>query len=336
MLYRKLIIALFDGGAGAQGGGQESSGSAAEQGGEAAHRAKSLGLPDDMVESYQAAFGGESADEPAEDDGAQEGAAEEVSPDERWNELISGEFKPQYNSALSKAVSKAVTDRLKNSKTEIANLKAKLGKSDELFTLLGKKYPDAAVGGLDALIKAVKNDESTWQQDAMNEGIGVDEAMRRYDDSKKFSDLEDRVKAYEQQEAVRDLDRRLNALADETKEKYPDFDLQSEFENPDFRAALDFIADQNKRSGKQGEIFDVTKAYEIAHFGELTQRTVTSTAKATMSAVAQDIAAKGKRPVENASAHSSPGKTKGIADMSDEEFDKLVRGICEGKAKIPS
>ena len=323
MLYRKLIIALFDGGAGAQGGGQGSSGSAAEQGGEAAHRAKDLGLPDDMVESYQAAFGGGSADEPAEGDGAQEEATEEVSPDEKWNELISGEFKSQYNSALSKAV----TDRLKSSKAEIANLKAKL---------LGKKYPDAAVGGLDALIKAVKSDESTWQQDAMNEGIGVDEAMRRYDDSKKFSNLEDQLKVYQQQEAVRDLDRRLNALADETKEKYPDFDLQSEFENPDFRAALDFIAEQNKRSGKQGEIFDVTKAYEIAHFGELTQRTVTSTAKATMSAVAQDIAAKGKRPVENASAHSSPGKTKGIAEMSDEEFDKLVRGICEGKAKIPS
>lgn len=331
MLYRKLIIALFDGGAGAQGGGQGSSGSVAEQGGEAAHRAKSLGLPDDMVESYQAAFGGGSADEPSEDDGAQEGAAEEVSPDEKWNELISGEFKSQYNSALSKAV----TDRLKSSKTEIANLKTKLGQSDELFALLGKKYPDAAAGGLDALIKAVKNDESTWQQDAMNEGIGVDEAKRRYDDSKKFSDLEDRVKAYEQQEAVRNLDRRLNALADETKEKYPDFDLQSEFENPDFIAALDFIADQNRRSGKQGEIFDVTKAYEIAHFGELTQRTVASTAKATISAVAQDIAAKGKRPVENASAHSAPGKTKGIADMSDEEFDELVRGICDGRAKIP-
>lgn len=333
MLYRKLITVLFDGGAGAQGGGQGSSGAAAEQsGGEAAHRAKSLGLPDDMVESYKAAFGGGSADGPAEDDGAQEEAAEEASPDEKWNELISGEFKPQYNSALSKAV----TDRLKSSKTEIANLKAKLEQSDELLALLGKKYPDAAAGGLDALIKAVKNDESTWQQDAMNEGIGVDEAIRRYDDSKKFSDLEDRVKAYEQQEAVRDLDRRLNALADETKEKYPDFDLQSEFENPDFRAALDFIAEQNKRSGKQGEIFDVTKAYEIAHFGELTQKTVKSTAKATMSAVAQDIAAKGKRPAENASAHSSPGKTKGIAEMSDEEFDKLVRGICEGKAKIPS
>lgn len=331
MLYRKLIIALFDGGAGAQGGGQGSSGSVAEQGGEAAHRAKSLGLPDDMVESYQAAFGGGSADEPAEDDGATEEAAEEVSPDERWNELISGEFKSQYNSALSKAV----TDRLKSSKTEIANLKTKLGQSDELFALLGKKYPDAAAGGLDALIKAVKNDESTWQQDAMNEGIGVDEAMRRYDDSRKFSNLEDQLNAYKQQEAVRNLDRRLNALADETKEKYPDFDLQSEFENPDFRAALDFIAEQNKRSGKQGEIFDVTKAYEIAHFGELTQNTVKSTAKATISAVAQDIAAKGKRPVENASAHSAPGKSKGIADMSDEEFDELVRGICDGRAKIP-
>ena len=55
--------------------------------------------------------------------------------------------------------------------------------------------------------------------------------------------------------------------------EFPNFNLEEEFQNPSFRTALDFIAqqknEQNEKTGRNDEIYDLTTAYKMAHFNEL-------------------------------------------------------------------
>ena len=131
---------------------------------------------------------------------------------------------------------------------------------------------------------------------------------------------------------------RLQGLARETQKQYPDFDLRSEFANPKFRAALDFIAqqreEQNKRSGRNDEVFDLTFAYEMAHAQEIRDNTIKRVSHATQRAVAQDIASGARRPQENAGRHSAPARPRSVDDMSDEEFDAFLEKVKNGEARI--
>ena len=178
-----------------------------------------------------------------------------------------------------------------------------------------------------------------WQQQALNNGITTDEAKSRYTENQKQSALEQELNQLKREKAAGELDARLNNLANSTQQMYPDFNLQAEFENPKFCAALDFIAQRNearnKESGRNDEIFDLTYAYELAHADEIRNNTINKASKAAISAVTKNIAANGSRPSENANSHSAPAQPKSVSDMSDEEFDVLLNKVKNGTAHIP-
>ena len=345
--FRKIIIDLFDEGAGAAptatGGNDSGSNTDSAKNTNAvrsdiAKKGRDLGLSDDLMQSYQEAYDSkhESKDNTAaanHDDN--EGQNSENQIEEEFKNLIKGKYKAPFD----KHVRGMVSDRMHTRDSEIAELKSKAESTNKILKVLSLKYPQVDGNDLEALLKAVENDEDVWQQQALNNGITTDEAKSRYTENQKQFALEQELNQLKREKAAGELDARLNNLAKSTQQMYPDFNLQAEFENPKFCAALDFIAQRNearnKESGRNDEIFDLTYAYELAHSDEIRNNTINKASKAAISAVTKNIAANGSRPSENANSHSAPAQPKSVSDMSDEEFDVLLNKVKNGTAHIP-
>lgn len=353
-IFKKIVIDLFDEGAGAAstGTGSNDSGNNTDSAkpesvrSEIVKKGKSLGLTDDLMESYQKAYDSKHTNTDTETDkiNKQKNTEEQQikasesdssNDDEEFEKLIKGKYKDSYNKRFRNALS----DRMHSRDTEISDLKAKTESADKILKMIALKYPQIDGQDYNALLKAVENDNDTWQQKALDGGVTADEAKRQYIDGEKQAQTQAELETLKREKAAGELDARLNNLAKETQKMYPDFDLHEEFENPKFCAALDFIAQQNeaknKNSGKNEEIFDLTYAYEMAHADEIRNKTVNKASKAAISAVTQSIAANGSRPIENANSHSTPTEPKSVSDMSDREFDVLLDKIKHGAARIP-
>lgn len=344
--YREIIIDLFDEGAGAAstatGGNDSGSNTDSAKNTNAvrsdiAKKGRDLGLSDDLMQSYQDAYDSKHSSEndtAAANHDDNEGQNSENQIEEEFKNLIKGKYKAPFD----KHVRGMVSDRMHTRDSEIAELKSKAESTDKILKVLSLKYPQVDGNDLEALLKAVENDEDVWQQQALNDGITADEAKSRYTEKQKQSALEQELNQLKREKAAGELDARLNNLAKSTQQMYPDFNLQ-EFENPKFCAALDFIAQRNearnKESGRNDEIFDLTYAYELAHADEIRNNTINKASKAAISAVTKNIAANGSRPAENANLHSAPAQPKSVSDMSDEEFDVLLNKVKNGTAHIP-
>lgn len=354
--YKKIIIDLFDGGEGAAPGAataNSDSGSNTDSAkntnavrADIARKGRSLGLSDDLMESYQKAYDSKHSDNNSETAAANRDTEEtenketqeqrtEENLDEEYKNLVKGKYKAQFD----KDVRTLLSDRMHSRDNEISQLKSRAESTDKILKILSLKYPDVDSNDLEALYKAVEADEDVWQEQALIGGTTADEAKSRYSESQKQAAMQNELEQLKREKAAGELDARLQNLAKDTQQMYPDFNLQAEFENPKFCAALDFIAQQNearnKESGKNDEIFDITYAYELAHADEIRNKTISKASKAAISAVTKNIAANGSRPVENANSRSAPAQPKSVSDMSDEEFDVLLDKIKNGTAHIP-
>lgn len=344
--FIKLTLNLFDeGGAGTSsagvagtGEGSASTSTANTVRKEVAQKGRSMGLSEDLLADYQKAYDSKNTtSKPTAAETQTETNTENQSEDleSEFDSLVKGRFKDVYD----KRTSGFVKDRLSKRDAEIAQLKTQNDGANKIINLLAQKYPNVDRNNLEALFEAVKNDNDTWSQKSLDTGLTADEARKQYDEDQKRLSMENELNELKREKATRELDAHFQNLALETKQMYPDFDLQTEFSNPDFCAALDFIAQKNearnKASGKNDEIFNLTYAYELAHADEIRNKTVKKVAKATMSAVTQDIIANGRRPRENANSNSVSTKPKSTSEMSEAEFDNLLKGIKAGTAHIP-
>lgn len=345
--FKKIVIDLFNEGAGAAPGTGTGNGEGGDNTDSAkktnavrndiAKNGRSLGLSDDLIESYQKAYDSKHINSAAasHEENKPEGQKNETQDEDEFENLIKGKYKDLYD----RRVKGIVSDRMHNRDNEIAELKLKAESTDKILKVLSLKYPQVDGNDHEALLKAVENDEDVWQQQAMDGGMTIEEAKRQYTEQQKNGAMQQELEQLRREKAAGELDTRLQRLASSTRQTYPDFDLQQEIENPKFCAALDFIAQRNearnKDSGKNDEIFDLTYAYELAHADEIRNSTINKVSKAAISAVTKNITANGSRPAENANMHSAPAQTKSVSDMSDEEFNVLLGKIKNGTAHIP-
>lgn len=332
-----IILNMFDGpDAGGTGGeGDGSATGSVEIKPEVRARGKALGVPDDLLEDYQNAFyggddsGSEGAEQNEEDNNTEAGQDEDLNAE--FEELIKGKYKDAFHQRVGKDISERVT----RAKRDMADLEARTAKSDRVMALLAEKYGDSDP---DRLYDAIRGDNELWRQQALDKGQTAEEFMQSYDNKVSQQEQQAELEALRQYKAANELDMRLQGLARETQKQYPDFDLRSEFANPKFRAALDFVAAQNeaknKQAGTSDEVFDLTFAYEMAHSDELRANQIKRVGKATASAVAQTMQANRERPRENAARQGAQTKAKSVDDMSDEEFDAFVEKIRRGEAHL--
>ena len=336
--FLNLIVNLHDGDSagaadGGDGNGENGEATNTENNNisrETRERAERIGIGDDLIDDYNKAFGnGNQNQNNAEGENNSTDTDGEENSEEEFEKLIKGKYKNAYQNR----VQSLVKDRLSTKDKQISDMQKKESTGNQIFALIANKY-NVQPDDLDGLLKAVTEDK-----DLFAAGVTTEEARNNFFTQQKTNAQEEELETLRREKAARELDTHLRTIAAETMKEFPNFNLEDEFQNPSFRTALDFIAqqrnEQNEKTGRNDEIYDLTAAYKMAHFDELQKDLVKRSSSAAISAAAQSIQSGARRPTENAVKKSgTTTQRKSVEDMSDAEFDAFYEKVRRGEAHL--
>lgn len=241
------------------------------------------------------------------------GQAEDAARREAFEKAIA-DNKDLYEERL-----KAQLDRrMKGAQRDMDLLKGQNARYNGLAQAIAQRYGIDATD-MDGLEKAVREDQSWLEEQAARNGLTVEQ-------QKHINDLEARNKEFEAaRKAAERQARRDSALAQWTAEAedlkgvYPEFDLDSELDNPDFAKLL-------------GSGVAMRTAYEVCHHDELVTSAMQYAVQRTAGAVANSVRANGLRPVEGAGGNIAPASmTMDVNKMTREQREELKRRALRGE-----
>lgn len=343
--FLKLIVNLHDGDSagaadGGDGNGEHGEATSTDNNNisrETRERAERIGIGDDLIDDYNKAFGNGNQNQnnaEGENNSTDTDADGEENSEEEFEKLIKGKYKNVYQNR----VQSLVKDRLSTKDRQISDMQKKENTGNQIFALIANKY-NVQPDDLDGLLKAVTEDKDLFAEKALAAGVTTEEARNDFFNQQKTNAQEEELETLRREKAARELDTHLRTIAAETMKEFPNFNLEEEFQNPAFRTALDFVAqqrnEQNEKTGRNDEIYDLTTAYKMAHFDELQKDLVKRSSSAAISAAAQSIQSGARRPTENAVKKSgTTTQRKSVEDMSDAEFDAFYEKVRRGEAHL--
>lgn len=307
LLIQRLNLQLFAEGAGAGDGGTV--GGSGETGEAAVPQVK--GVKSNPLAGVK--YGIQQGDDSAQTADVQEEQAETaVVPDRKaeFEKLIKGEYKDLYDAKMQDTIKQ----RLKSTKETVD----KYTSLAPTLELLSKKYGVDA-NDVEALNKAIEEDNAFYEDEAMKMGIPVEELKRVRKMERENAELrrerderqanEDRAKIYaqwvEQEQAAKAI--------------YPSLSLEVEAQNPQFLGLL--------RAG-----IDVRTAFEVIHKDELIPAAMQYTAKTVEQKLANKIRANGARPTENGNSSQSAAVIKSdVSQLSKSDMAEIKRRVAAGE-----
>ena len=226
--------------------------------------------------------------------------------DAEFDALIKKDGK--FADIYKKRVEKVVKGRLKDSKEQAETLQ----KSQRVMQKLAQVY-GVDPADFEAVEKAIDSDDNLYTQAAMDADMSVEaykELMRTKAENAVYK------KAQEEQlrqERIDETYRKWLSDSEEVKKVYPNFDLETELQNPVFNGLL--------RNG-----FPVQNAYESAHIQELMTSAMQAGVSVAERKIANNVAANQARPEENAGSRNSTATVKrDVASLTPEELDEIDR-----------
>lgn len=232
---------------------------------------------------------------------------EEVPPDldAEFDALIKGKYKDQYG----KRVGDTVRERLKGAKETGERLDAVI----PILELLSKKH-GTKEGDITALIKAIEEDDTYFEKEAMDRNMSVSELKTVRKMERENAGLRRQVQQQRQKEEADKTYGKWVQEADGVKQTYPNFDLQEELKNHQFGELL--------KSG-----IDMKSAYQVLHMDDI----LSSTAKTVEQKLANNLRSRGNRPAENGTRARSSTVVKNDPSMlSDEDIEEVLRRVERG------
>lgn len=258
---------------------------------------------------------------PNGENGAETSAASDAENlDEEYRELVNTKFKAQH----SRTVSAIVKDRLKNSKQQLAALQAEHAASNERLTEL---LDLAGVDDVDGLKKVLETAKSRHiEEESIRRGVPTDDVKREEEkdaalrkSQREKAALQAQIETFEREKHENRIKASWRAQAEEVKKKYPEFDLETELENPEF---FDLIT-----NGKP-----IEKAYTYVHLDEISSDLMKYGAKKGAEVTAGRFAANAQRPVEGAISKSGSGvPLTDVKSMTREERQALIKRAAHGE-----
>ena len=227
-----------------------------------------------------------------------------------FEKLIKGEYKAEYDARVQDTVQK----RLKGQKETVDKYNALA----PTLEMMAKKYGVDA-GDIEALNKAIEEDDSYYEQEALEKGLTVQQLKEIRKMERENADLKAQMEEQQRQENGKKLYAAWMQQADEAKKVYPSFDLRAEMNNPKFVELL--------RSN-----IDVRTAYEVTHKDEIIAGAMQFTAKTVESKIANKIAANGARPSENGMSSQSASLVKSdVSQLSKADRAEIIRRVQRGE-----
>ena len=304
ILFHNLDLQLFaDGGAGGSDtgdGGQGVAGVAAVP--------QTKGVKNNPLSNVR--YGKQEEAQIANVQSAEEQAEATVDRNAKYKELIRGEYKDLFDGDVQDIVQK----RLKNTKETVDKYNA----LTPTLEMLAKKYGVDA-SDIDALNKAIEEDDAYYEEEALEKGISVEQLKTIRKMEKENADLRRQM----QEQNMRDNANKLYAQwmdqAKDAKTVYPSFDLNAEMQNPQFVNLLKSNV-------------DVRTAYEVLHKDEIIPAAMQFTAKTVEQKIANNIAAGGKRPTENGMSSQSAAVVKDdVSRLTKADRDEIIRRVQRGE-----
>ena len=228
----------------------------------------------------------------------------------KFEELIKGEYKDLYDQRMQDTIQK----RLKGTKETVD----KYNELTPTIEMLAKKYGVDA-SDIKALNKAIEDDDSYYEQEALEKGISVEQL-------KEIRKLEKENAEFKRQRE--EQNRRANAdrvyaewmrQADDLKAVYPSFDIKAEMQNSKF---LDLL-----RSN-----IDVRTAYEVVHKDDIISGAMQFAVKTAEQKLTNKIIANGSRPSENGNSSQGGAIAKSdVSQLTKADRAEILRRVARGE-----
>ena len=227
-----------------------------------------------------------------------------------FEKLIKGEYKDLYDARMQDTIQK----RLKGTKETVDKYNA----LTPTLELLAKKYGVDA-SDIESLNKAIQDDDSYYEQEAMENGMTVQQLKDFKRMQRENAELRQQMQEKQRQENANKLYASWMNQAEEAKKVYPGFDLKSEMNNPEFVKLL--------RSN-----VDVRTAYEVLHKDEIIPAAMQFTAKTVEQKLTNKIIANGARPSENGMNSQGAAVVKSdVSQLSKADRAEIVRRVARGE-----
>lgn len=256
---------------------------------------------------------------PADAQAAQQadGTSAEADLQARWESAKKGEFAKLYG----QDVQNAIRDRFKGQAAERAELEG-YRKLEPMLKVLRDR---AGVEDNEALSNQVLDDDSLYEEEANKAGMTV----AAYKDYLKFKQEHDQhVREQAEQQRLDAVGRHYMGLtrqAEEMKQKFPDFSLDRELQNPNFLKLT---------SPEIG--LSVEDAYFAVHHKELGPQMMAYGMQRAKNQMAQTIMANGSRPREGGlnTRNTAADMQINPKRLSRQERNKIYEQIHAGKVKL--
>lgn len=227
-----------------------------------------------------------------------------------FEKLIKGEYKDLYDARMQNAI----RGRLKATEDTVNRFNA----LTPTLELLAHKYGVDA-NDVDALNKAIEEDESFFEEEAMKSGMTVQQFKEFRKMQRENAELKRQMQEQQTQENASRLYASWMDQADKVKTVYPSFDLKAEMENPRF---VDLL-----RSN-----IDVRTAYEVLHKDEIIPAAMQFTAKTVEQKLTNKIIAGGQRPSENGMNSQGAAVVKSdVSQLSKADRQEIIRRVQRGE-----
>jgi hypothetical protein len=227
-----------------------------------------------------------------------------------FEKLIKGQYKEQYDARMQDTI----RSRLKSSRETVEKYNALA----PTLEMLGKKYGVDA-NDIEALTKAIQEDDSYYEEEAAERGISVQQLKEIRKMERENAELRRQMQERQTQENASKLYAAWMTQAEEAQKVYPSLDLRAEIQNPKFLELL--------KSN-----IDVRTAYEVLHKDDIIRGAMQFTAKTVEGKIAKKIAAQGARPAENGMSSQSPSLVKSdVSQLSRADRDEIRRRVARGE-----
>ena len=330
----KLNLQLFGGeGAGASGtgdGGGEAASTGENATAAAEQKLRELGVPEDKakrrarkVASMMPAPVAETkvAEQKAEETNEQTVPADNPTEETKtetptrmsWDEIMKD---PEYN----KQMQAVVQSRLKSAK----GAEETLGKMAPALEVLARKYNlDPTNVDYEALAKKINDDDSYYEDKALELGVSV-ETAKRLDQMERDSEREKvQNERTLQEQAIQRHFVKLEQQAEAMKKVFPNFDLRAELKNPAFA-----------RMTSPNIGISVEDAYYAIHRNEIQTAAMQVTAQKTAEKISNAIRSGSRRPDESGASSQAPSvSTFDYRKASIEQRDALKKRIRDAAAR---
>lgn len=199
-----------------------------------------------------------------------------------WDEIKAD---PEYSAKMSEVIA-ARTSKLKPMADGMEQLAPALA-------LLSKKYGVEA-NDYAALSKAVVDDDAYYEERAMEMGVTTD-VVKQLESAARVTEMaEQQRQHFINEQKLHEHLAKLNQQAVALREKYPNFDLRKELDNPVFR-----------RMTAPDQMFSLEDAYELVHRDEIKASIRQAAAEAAQTQMSKAIQSNRSRPTEGGASKSN-------------------------------